>query len=177
MVKPDEPMPDATEDDPSAKKKDTQGSKKKGTEEIVDPDADLSDEDLELKKSLELVVDRIQTGETTVKAAALEAVRREIREATTSMTSVPKPLKFLKPHYGVLKEALEEGVGGAENYAALADVISIMASTCAPSGERETLKYRLLGSGGDIGKGNWGVWEDMSGVCGVNESVWCGVVR
>lgn len=151
-MKPDEPMPDASEDDPSAKKKDAQGTKKKGTEEIVDPDADLSDEDLELKKRLDSVVEQIQSGDAGIKAGALETVRREIREATTSMTSVPKPLKFLKPHYEVLKKALEGGVGGAENHAALADVISIMASTCAPSGERETLKYRLLGSVGDIGE-------------------------
>lgn len=30
--------------------------------------------------------------------------RQEIRTATSSMTSVPKPLKFLRPHYGTLKE-------------------------------------------------------------------------
>lgn len=29
--------------------------------------------------------------------------RQEIRASTSSMTSVPKPLKFLRPHYGTLK--------------------------------------------------------------------------
>lgn len=29
--------------------------------------------------------------------------RQEIRTSTSSMTSVPKPLKFLRPHYGTLK--------------------------------------------------------------------------
>lgn len=33
--------------------------------------------------------------------------RQEIRTATSSMTSVPKPLKFLRPHYGTLKEYFE----------------------------------------------------------------------
>lgn len=33
--------------------------------------------------------------------------RQEIRSATSSMTSVPKPLKFLRPHYGTLKSYFE----------------------------------------------------------------------
>lgn len=35
---------------------------------------------------------------------ALRHLSSEIRSATTSMTSVPKPLKFLRPHYGQLKK-------------------------------------------------------------------------
>lgn len=33
---------------------------------------------------------------------------QEIRMATSSMTSVPKPLKFLRPHYGTLKGFYEK---------------------------------------------------------------------
>lgn len=33
--------------------------------------------------------------------------RQEIRTSTSSMTSVPKPLKFLRPHYGTLKAHYE----------------------------------------------------------------------
>lgn len=33
--------------------------------------------------------------------------RQEIRTSTSSMTSVPKPLKFLRPHYGTLKAFYE----------------------------------------------------------------------
>lgn len=33
--------------------------------------------------------------------------RQEIRTSTSSMTSVPKPLKFLRPHYGTLKTYYE----------------------------------------------------------------------
>jgi hypothetical protein len=33
--------------------------------------------------------------------------RQEIRTSTSSMTSVPKPLKFLRPHYGTLKAYYE----------------------------------------------------------------------
>jgi len=34
-------------------------------------------------------------------------IRQEIRTSTSSMTSVPKPLKFLRPHYGTLKSYFE----------------------------------------------------------------------
>lgn len=39
---------------------------------------------------------------------ALESLRSQIRASTTSMTSVPKPLKFLRPHYDSLKEVHEK---------------------------------------------------------------------
>eukprot|EP00210_Caulerpa_lentillifera_P009484 g9044.t1 len=124
---------------------------KKG--EAVDTDADLSEEDLQLKNNLELLVERILEQDEGVKKLSLETVRKEIRSATTSMTSVPKPLKFLRPHYASLKSALERTTDD-ENRRSLADVISIMASTCAAENERDALKYRLLGSDDDIG--SWG---------------------
>ena len=37
-------------------------------------------------------------------------LRGEIRVATSSMTSVPKPLKFLKDHFSELQEAHEKMV-------------------------------------------------------------------
>jgi len=40
--------------------------------------------------------------------AALESLRTQIRSSTTSMTSVPKPLKFLRPHYDTLKQVYEK---------------------------------------------------------------------
>lgn len=38
---------------------------------------------------------------------ALETIKREMREATSSMTSVPKPIKFLRHHYNELKQYFE----------------------------------------------------------------------
>lgn len=40
--------------------------------------------------------------------AALESLHTLIKAATTSMTSVPKPLKFLRPHYETLKTIYEK---------------------------------------------------------------------
>jgi len=39
---------------------------------------------------------------------ALESLRTKIRASTTSMTSVPKPLKFLRPHYDTIKDCYEK---------------------------------------------------------------------
>lgn len=54
----------------------------------------------------------LQEKDTSLYRPALEELRRQIRSSTTSMTSVPKPLKFLRPHYGKLKEIYENMAPG-----------------------------------------------------------------
>jgi len=49
-----------------------------------------------------------QEPDQTLYLAALESLRTQIRSSTTSMTSVPKPLKFLRPHYDTLKQVYEK---------------------------------------------------------------------
>lgn len=61
------------------------------------------------------------------------------------MTSVPKPLKFLRPHYQALKQAYEILPAGS-NKQKLADVVSVLAITTGKEGERESLQYRLMGT-------------------------------
>lgn len=116
-------------------------------------DEDLSEEDLALKQQLELYVERVQEADPGLQKVALESMRQEIRTSTSSMTSVPKPLKFLRPHYGTLK-AHYETMGTSDVKKLLADILSVLALTMSAEGERESLKYRLLGSEGDIG--SWG---------------------
>lgn len=65
---------------------------------------DISAEDKALQEGLELAVGRATDPDHDVQKLALEHLRTEIRAATSSMTSVPKPLKFLRPHYATLKE-------------------------------------------------------------------------
>ncbi|GFP86441.1 26S proteasome non-ATPase regulatory subunit 2 homolog a [Phtheirospermum japonicum] len=116
-------------------------------------DEDLSEEDLALKQQLELYVERVQDADPGLQKVALESMRQEIRTSTSSMTSVPKPLKFLRPHYGTL-QAHYEKMAESDLKKMLADILSVLALTMSPEGERESLKYRLLGSEGDIG--SWG---------------------
>eukprot|EP01130_Rhizamoeba_saxonica_P002470 TRINITY_DN12264_c0_g1_i1.p1 TRINITY_DN12264_c0_g1~~TRINITY_DN12264_c0_g1_i1.p1 ORF type:complete len:888 (-),score=227.22 TRINITY_DN12264_c0_g1_i1:22-2463(-) len=60
------------------------------------------------------------------------------------MTSVPKPMKFLQPHYSTLKERHTQLEG--ENKANLADLISWLSITNSDPEAKECLKYRLLGN-------------------------------
>lgn len=65
-----------------------------------------------------------QETDTSLYRPALEELRRQIRSSTTSMTSVPKPLKFLRPHYGKLKEIYEGMVPGENKVGKLMTVIA-----------------------------------------------------
>lgn len=58
------------------------------------------------------------------------------------MTSVPKPLKFLRSHYQELKDLYEGLPASNQNKAPLADVVSVMAITSGKEGARESLHYR-----------------------------------
>ena len=69
------------------------------------------------------------------------------------MTSVPKPLKFLRPQYEALKAAYEQ-LGDAGNKKLLADVLSLLAMTRAHTSQDtlpDSLRFRLLGSDDEIG--------------------------
>lgn len=65
----------------------------------------------------------LQEKDTSLYRPALEELRRQIRSSTTSMTSVPKPLKFLRPHYGKLKEIYENMAPGENKVKALGPTI------------------------------------------------------
>ncbi len=52
-----------------------------------------------MKEELELCVERLKENDTNLYRPALETLRQKIRESTSSMTGVPKPLKFMRPFY------------------------------------------------------------------------------
>ncbi len=70
------------------------------------------------------------------------------------MTSVPKPLKLLNPSIDSLGATCEKMAAG-ECRSMLADIVSVLATTVAPTeGKRTALKFRLMGSRDKIG--DWG---------------------
>ncbi|MCO5585287.1 hypothetical protein L7F22_039220 [Adiantum nelumboides] len=72
------------------------------------------------------------------------------------MTSVPKPLKFLRPHFGELKTTFESWSSSADK-ALFSEILSVLAMTYSDNGQRETLKFRLLAS--QVGEAeNPGLW-------------------
>uniref|UniRef100_A0A3P9MJH0 26S proteasome non-ATPase regulatory subunit 2 n=1 Tax=Oryzias latipes TaxID=8090 RepID=A0A3P9MJH0_ORYLA len=128
-----------------------QGPQSSGKDKEKKEEQELSEEDKQLQEDLEMMVERLSEKNTALYRPALEELRRLIRSSTTSMTSVPKPLKFLRPHYAKLKEIYDSMAPG-ENKHFCADVVSVLAMTM--SGERECLKYRLLGSQEELA--SWG---------------------
>ncbi|KAM3213355.1 hypothetical protein ACQJBY_066000 [Aegilops geniculata] len=109
----------------------------------------LSEEDLELKARLEDCVQLAQSGDPRLRVEAIDTLRKEIRAATSSMTSVPKPLKFLRAHYGTLKDCFQRMRDPAQKKH-MADILSVLALTASAEGERESLKYCMMGSLVDI---------------------------
>ncbi|RWS26321.1 26S proteasome non-ATPase regulatory subunit 2-like protein, partial [Leptotrombidium deliense] len=118
-------------------------------------DAELSEEDKILQDELEMLITRLKEPGVSLYIPALESLRTLIRSATTSMTSVPKPLKFLRKHYTSLKEIYEK-MPTEETKRFTADIVSILSMTMPAEkyGVGETLRYRLKGSREDIG--SWG---------------------
>jgi 26S proteasome regulatory subunit N1 len=142
----------APEEKAEEKKKEkelTAAEKKKKKEE----EDDLSDEDKELQAQMALLVTRTSDPEPSLRLAALETMVKEVRTSTSSMTSVPKPLKFLRPHYDTLKSNYTSAAEGPAK-TMLADVLSLLAMTMAEDGTRESLSYKMLGSRDDLG--SWG---------------------
>ncbi|XP_057653315.1 26S proteasome non-ATPase regulatory subunit 2 [Diorhabda carinulata] len=113
--------------------------------------SDMSDEDKQLQEELNLCVEKLQESDEKLYLAALQALGNHIRASTTSMTSVPKPLKFMKPHYDTMKQIYEK-ITDPEVKKLCADIISVLAMTMGDG--RECLKYRLVS---DLDKiGEWG---------------------
>ncbi|ESO00542.1 hypothetical protein HELRODRAFT_113093 [Helobdella robusta] len=123
--------------------------KEKKTGEVKEQD--LTEEDKQLIEELNMLVERLTEPDQSLYRASLESLRTLIRSSTTSMTSVPKPLKFLKPHFETLKSVYDKIVNN-ETKRFCADVLSVLSMTM--SDKRECLHFRLLGSLEHIG--SWG---------------------
>jgi len=123
-------------------------------EEEVAEGEELSEEDQQLKSELDMLVERLTESNIQLYKPALEAMKNFIKTSTSSMTAVPKPLKFLRPHYETMTNLYEEWAAG-DDKDSLADVLSVIAMTFSDEDRQDTLKYRLLApSISDIG--SWG---------------------
>ena len=103
------------DDDVEMKGADASDERKAGDDDAEGEEGPtLSPEDQKLKESLELQVERSRDADGGVQIAALKMMGEAIRTATSSMTSVPKPLKFLRPHYDGMVSFYESGRVAAE---------------------------------------------------------------
>jgi 26S proteasome regulatory subunit N1 len=100
-----------------------------------------------------MLVERLTESNASLYKPALETMKNFIKTSTSSMTAVPKPLKFLRPHYETMTKLYDEWpVGDDKN--SLADVLSVIGMTYSDEERQDTLKYRLLAPTQDIG--SWG---------------------
>jgi 26S proteasome regulatory subunit N1 len=135
----------------SDKKKtdDEKKNKLKKSEEELKEDS-MSDEDKELKERLETCVSTVTNEKNEadvtipIRLTALDVIVNELRTATASMTSVPKPLKFLRPCFPSLKTlylSLGEQDSSSidkealEFRARLADIVAVLAMTMSKPGK------------------------------------------
>ncbi|OCK92982.1 26S proteasome non-ATPase-like protein regulatory subunit 2 [Cenococcum geophilum 1.58] len=114
---------------------------------------ELSEEDQQLKSELDMLVERLQEPNTTLYKPALEAIKNFIKTSTSSMTAVPKPLKFLRPHYEKLEKAYESWPLG-DDKTSFADILSVLGMTYSDEERLDCLKYRLQAPSTDLG--SWG---------------------
>ena len=134
--------PKSTEKPPTATV--TAPAKDPKKDDKKDPEPELSEEDALLKERLDTCVSTLLSTEAEVTTAlrlkSLEMMVDELRQATSSMTSVPKPLKFLRAHWDELKGYYGGlgGVSGADDVflkARLGDVLAVLAMTMGDRGE------------------------------------------
>ena len=159
---------DAKSNNNNIKKKQKASSSNKDLED--DNAAAMSEEDKALKERLETcvttltgkkpigsddekeaavreeVMDPVPAAEPLIQLKALQMITTELRSATSSMTSVPKPLKFLRPYYDDLVQ-FGKGLEGSSPVdvllqARMSDVLSVLSMTFGDSGKSLSYRWR-----------------------------------
>ncbi|QEU62613.1 Rpn1 [Kluyveromyces lactis] len=128
---------------------DEQNNKKKD----ANNEEELSEEDLKLKDDLEFLVSTLKEDDTSLYLGSLDQLKDSIKNSTSSMTAVPKPLKFLRPSYPELVSVYESWTDD-KLQSLLADVLSVLSMTYSDDGKYDSLKYRLLSNEKNIE--SWG---------------------
>ena len=136
-------------DDPMTGKTTEKTNKTKKTDE----EEQLSEEDAKLKEDLELLVERLKEDNASLYEPSLEKLKSFIQNSTSSMTAVPKPLKFLRPEYPSLC-AVHDKWTDKKAKSALAGILSVLSMTYSDNGKHDSLRYRLLSDETDLE--SWG---------------------
>ncbi|KAK6111696.1 Proteasome/cyclosome repeat family protein [Brugia pahangi] len=136
---------------PSMKKGIMDSKEKKDEKEDKKGKDEMTEEDIKLKEDLEMLMQRLNEADISLYQPTLETMRSIIRASTTSMTSVPKPLKFMRPHYATIKEIHKKMAEGPTKRLC-ADIISVLAMTS--DSKNDCINYRMMGRHEPIG--DWG---------------------
>jgi len=90
----------------------------------------------------------------TIQLNSYNLIKSEITTSTTSMTSIPKPLKFMIPHFNALRDFYLNLDNNNKFKTVLADLLAILVIV-APNATETSLHYVMLGTRKDIT--SWGL--------------------
>lgn len=112
-----------------------------------------------MQAELNKLVEQLQQENAEVYMKCLQDLAGKIRASTTSMTSVPKPLKFMRTHYETMKEIHTKMMQNVKDKAVVklcAEIISVLAMTMGTG--KDCLVYRLMSdeTGKEESIGEWG---------------------
>lgn len=104
-------------------------------------------------EDIQLLVERVKDKEEGLALTSLNMLKELVRSSTTSMTSVPKPFKFLKPHFQGLVDFYNL-MPETDIKSNLADFLSVLSMTMAEPDTKASLNFLLAGTKRDFM--NWG---------------------
>ncbi|KAG5437455.1 hypothetical protein PCANB_000883 [Pneumocystis canis] len=105
---------------------------------------ELSEEDNQLKANLEVLVERLKEMDINLHGPSLESLKVFIRTSTSSMTAVPKPLKFLRPHFFELTQIYEAWPESDQKVLEIGEEYSIRIENDAPTDDLMELALRIV---------------------------------
>ena len=155
-------------------------SKKDAKKDVKDKDekekdaVQLSEEDLllqsQLHDSVSILVD--PTSSSDIRMSALTRISTEVQSATGSMTSVPKPLKFLKPKHPTLVAYFKTLQPSDAVHRPLASLLSALSMTMDTTAN--LLSYRLIARSASLTKEPVDLWghEYVRSLTGAVGSEW-----
>ena len=113
---------------------------------------ELSDEDKEYKKNIEQMLDGLLLPDPDLRMNSYNLLKTEITTSTSSMTSIPKPLKFARVHYDRLK-AYYSTLPQSEFKNKLSDLLAVLVMVVTDA-EETSLSWILKGERKNITE--WG---------------------
>ena len=113
---------------------------------------ELSDEDKEYKKNIEQMLDGLLLPDPDLRMNSYNLLKTEITTSTSSMTSIPKPLKFARVHYDRLK-AYYSTLPQSEFKNKLSDLLAVLVMVVTDT-EETSLSWILKGERKNITE--WG---------------------
>jgi len=130
----------------------------------------LSEEDLEYKKNIDDMVEGLFLSDYDLRINSYNMLKHEITTSTSSMTSIPRPLKFIRTHFTEIKNFYEKFIPATEKDKTyklmLSDLISVILTVVSEKDEEVNeltiLSYVLSGTRKDIT--SWGI-EYVRSLC------------